>query len=162
MIGRQPTPPLQLEVNGPETPEDSRALQALDRSVRRGEVDARTAFFKTQKALEKVAAEKVLVEVELNKRKAAEDLDKEARGSKKQTRYPRGQLFDQKYQETHATELAERKEREREAMEKSKLKNRPKKKRHASEAGDKSRRGTSTTVRGLVSAACMELEELSE
>ncbi|WWC94365.1 hypothetical protein V866_001207 [Kwoniella sp. B9012] len=151
-----------IEVSGPETPEDSRVLQALDRSVRRGEVDPKTAFFKTQKALEKISAEKVLVEVELNKRKAAEELDKEARGSKKQTRYPKGKFFDQKYQETHATELSERKEREREAMEKARRKHHPKQKKHASKTSNKSRTTILRTVRGLQATACVRLEELSD
>ena len=54
----------------------------------------------------------MLEEEDQKKRKAAEQLDKEARSGGKLTRYPHGMLFDQKYQDTHATELAERKEAE--------------------------------------------------
>ena len=51
---------------------------------------------KTKKALEKVLAERVLLEQDLARQEAAEALDKAARGTKR-TSFPQGQLFDQRY-----------------------------------------------------------------
>ncbi len=84
------------------------------RGVQRGEIPPKTAILKMSKAFERVEAEKVLLEKDLEKRWAAEELDKAARGSNKRTRFPQGQLFDQKYQENHAQELQARKDAEKE------------------------------------------------
>ena len=53
-------------------------------------------------------AERSLLEKDIERRDAATELDQVARSHGKRTRYPLGQLFDQKYQEDHAEELAER------------------------------------------------------
>ncbi len=42
---------------------------------------------------------------DLRRLQTAEELDRAAIGSKKRTRYPQSQLFDQMYQEDHADEI---------------------------------------------------------
>jgi len=50
------------------------------RGVQRGEISPTTAILKMSKASERVEAEKVLLEKDLEKRYAAEELDKAGRG----------------------------------------------------------------------------------
>jgi len=50
-------------------------------------------YQKTQKALEQALAEKVLLEKDLERREAAETLDRATRGSQKRQRFPQGHLF---------------------------------------------------------------------
>ena len=109
---RPVTPPRQAIQHNPETPHTSQAIRALEQSVRQGKITPRKAFRTTEKALEKVMAAKQLLEQDLERREAASQLDRVARGSKKRQRFPQGQLFDQKYQEDHAEELAKRKREE--------------------------------------------------
>ncbi len=61
----------------------------------------------------------MLLEKDLERRRAAEELDKVARASNKRTRFPHGASFDQKYQEEHAEELAERREAEKQSQKKA-------------------------------------------
>ena len=56
----------------------------------------------------------MLLEKDLEKRQAAEELDRAARGSGKRTRFPQGHVFHQAYADTHAEELAGRKAAEAE------------------------------------------------
>ncbi len=105
MRARQTTPETRITPVTPITPHNKATSQAMVRGVQRGEILPTTAILKMSKAFERVEAEKVLLEKDLEKRWAAEELDKAARGSNKRTRFPQGQLFDQKYQEDHAQEL---------------------------------------------------------
>ncbi|EIW66169.1 hypothetical protein TREMEDRAFT_65771 [Tremella mesenterica DSM 1558] len=75
--------------------------------IQRGEITPRSTLKKTRSGLEKVMAEKILLEQDMGYRKAAEALDREAR-SKKRERYPLGHLFSLQYREDHAAELNER------------------------------------------------------
>ena len=52
----------------------------------------------------------VVLQRDLEIRKAAAEQDEEARGKGKRARYPLGHFFDQQYQETHAEEIAAWKE----------------------------------------------------
>lgn len=65
-----------------------------------------------QSSLEKVLAEKDLMEVEHGKQRAADHLLEATRGKGKRTKHSHGQLFDQKYLEDNAIQLAARKEKE--------------------------------------------------
>ena len=114
MRARQTTPETRITPVTPITPHNKATSQAMVRGVQRGENSPTTAILKMSKAFERVEAEKVLLEKDLEKRWAAEELDKAARGSNKRTRFPQGQLFDQKYQEDHAQELQARKDAEKE------------------------------------------------
>ena len=96
----------------PETPHTPRHLRTLVSASNRGEIPSEIAISKLQKGFERALADAVLMEQDLRKREAAEALDRAARTSTR-TRYPQGQLFDQKYQEEHAIELAAAKESER-------------------------------------------------
>ncbi|OCF70815.1 hypothetical protein I204_08535 [Kwoniella mangroviensis CBS 8886] len=44
IAGKSAAPPPQMKAIGPESPEDFRVLRLLDKSVRRGEVEPKTAF----------------------------------------------------------------------------------------------------------------------
>jgi len=109
------TPERQHAHSNPETPHNSQSIQAINRKVRRGEISPTKAFSKTQKALEKALAEKVLLEKDMERRDAAEAVERAARASKERTRFPQGHLFDLDYQGQHAAELAERKQAEERA-----------------------------------------------
>ena len=62
------------------------------------------------KGLEEALARETLMRRDLEWREAAAELDRGARSHGKRQRFPQGQLFDQKYQEDHAEELAERRQ----------------------------------------------------
>ena len=93
----------------PETPHTSQASQAIDRMFRRNEISPGTAYRKFRKGFDQMAAKNVLLEKDLERREAAEKLDRAARGSNKRQRFPQGHLFDSEYAEDHAQELAARK-----------------------------------------------------
>ena len=113
--GRPITPPRSIPLSQDlETPHTSQAIQVIDRRLRRNEISPRKAYEKTQKALEQALAEKVLLEKDLERREAAETLDRATRGSQKRQRFLQGHLFDSEYAERHAQELAERKIQENE------------------------------------------------
>ena len=101
----------------PETPHDRQSRQALDRARRRGEISPGTAYDKLSRALERSEARNELTAFDLEKRREADELDRVARGSKKRTRFPQGQLFDHTYMVDHAEELTTRKGKERAAGE---------------------------------------------
>ena len=111
MCARPITPPPHTLPVFPQTPQTPRNLRVIDRAVCRGEIHPKLAFRKTEKALEKVLTEKVLLEQDLARREAVEELDRAAKCSKR-TRLPQEWLFDQKYQEEHPEELAAQKEAE--------------------------------------------------
>lgn len=112
------TPPPLSDITLPNTPHNRQSLQYINRKVRQGNLEAKTAFFKTEKALDRALAENILLREEIQKRQASGELDKAARAGGKRTRFPQGHVFDQKYQEDHAEKLALRKEAERQAREK--------------------------------------------
>lgn len=114
MRAETPTPPPADATVDQPTPHSSRMLRIMERKLKSGTLDARAAFQKTAKALEMVMAEKVLLELELERHKASEAMERAARGKGKLTRFPKGHVYSQKYQEEHAVELAARKEREKE------------------------------------------------
>ena len=124
-VASTPEPP--SHQTEPKTPHNVRMIQEMDRQVRRGEISPTKAFLKTSKAFIKLSAKTVLLEQDQAKRQAANELDLAARRSNKRTRFPQGHLFDQKYQEEHAQELAERKEREKQSKGKKKAAARPRK-----------------------------------
>ena len=127
MRARPITPPPAAARFHPETPQTSVGIRDIVSKVRRGEVDPVAALLKTVKALELSQAEVVLLKADLARRVAAEELDRSARGSKKRTRFPQGELFNQEYQDSHAAELAERREAEKQSREKKKGRARAKK-----------------------------------
>ncbi|AFR92512.1 hypothetical protein CNAG_00376 [Cryptococcus neoformans var. grubii H99] len=90
------TPPLLASTEDPLIPRNLRILRANNRAVRQG----------------KVAPERV------GESQAAQGLGKATRGSKKEQRYPKSQLFDSLCQEEHAEELAVRKAEEEDARRK--------------------------------------------
>ena len=96
----------------PETPRCNRTLQALDLRLQTGDISPTSSARKVRKGLEDALAQLVVLERDLEFRDAAAQQDQEARSHGKRTRYPLGHLFDQQYQETHAEELAARKEEE--------------------------------------------------
>ena len=110
------TPPPAAQTQ-PETPHNQRTRQILDRALRRGEISPGTAYGKVSRALERSEARNELAVFDEEKRKAAAELDQLARGSKKRTRFPQGQLFDHTYMLDHAEELETRKGKERAAGE---------------------------------------------
>ena len=61
-----------------------------------------------------------LAEAEITQVRAAQQLDKVTRGSRKRQSYPLGHVFDSEYGEKYASELAERKSAEEEAAKKKK------------------------------------------
>ena len=91
-----------------ETPRCNRTLHALDNRLRLGEISPGSSARKVRKALEQLLAEKVVMQRDLERRDAAAELDRMARSHGKRQRFPQGQLFDQRYQEEHAEELAAR------------------------------------------------------
>lgn len=89
------TPERELELFSPITPQSARMVQQLNCQVRQGVLSPTKALLKTEKGFEKLFAEKVLLEKDIEKRKAAEELDRVAKGSKKRTRFPQGHVYDQ-------------------------------------------------------------------
>ena len=79
---------------------------------------------KLKKVADHFEAEAVMLRRELDAVRGAQEQDKRARRRQGAVRNTAGQLYDPNYQETHTTELAERKERERQAREKKKGKGR--------------------------------------
>ncbi|WVQ70356.1 uncharacterized protein L199_008583 [Kwoniella botswanensis] len=140
----------------------NQTLRALDRTVRRGEIDLKTAFMKTQRALDKSFAEVALIGEDTRKRKAAEELDKEVQGTGKCTRYPQGQVFDPGYKREHAAELAERKKKQLEERRKKAAAELRNKQGEGSKRENACRRPTSRATPKHYSTACLELEECDE
>ena len=106
-----PPPPQAVPII-PETPRCNRTLHALDIRLRNGEISPGLSARRIRKGLEEVLAEKVVMERDLERREAAAEVDRAARGTGKRQRFPQGQLFDQQYHDEHAEELAERRETE--------------------------------------------------
>ncbi|RXK37351.1 hypothetical protein M231_05338 [Tremella mesenterica] len=100
----------------------------------------------TRSGLEQLVAEKALHEKDEALRKASEQLDRAARGSKKRQRYPHGERFDQAYQESHAEELAERRETETAKREGRKRAAQSAKDTHTSKSGKECSAGPSRSV----------------
>jgi len=96
---------------------------------------------KAGKALEIALAKTALLEKELETVKAAQAIDKATQGSRKDQRVPTGQFLDPEYQAEREQELADRKVKEREAIERKKAavvpkrRGRPPKQREQPEAG---------------------------
>ena len=111
------TPERVIDRHSPETPVTQRQLRRLDTQARRGELRAEELISKYKKATEKLVAKVEFLEADIERRDAAEALNKAARGGGKRTRYPQGQLFDTDHRERHVEELAARKEREKQARE---------------------------------------------
>lgn len=122
------TPERDLVPTVPITPHNDRMVQAMNHQLRKGEISPTTAFLKLSKFSSLQSSKIVLLEKDLERRRAAEELDKVARASNKRTRFPHGALFDQKYQEEHAEELAERREAEKQRKEPKKAVGRPRRK----------------------------------
>ena len=110
-------PPPSTAQSLPETPHNQRTSQILDRSVRRGEISPHTAYEKLSRANDRLIAKNVLLEMGNEKRQRAAEMDKATGGGQKRTRFHQGFCFDHTYRETHAAELAARKEKERAAGE---------------------------------------------
>jgi len=121
------TPERSLVPTVPITPHNDRMVQAMDRQLRKGEISPTTAYHKLSKFTAQVTAKNVLMEKDAERQEAAEELDKVARGSNKRTRFPQGQLFDQKYQEDHLEELSERRQAEEQRKAPKKARGRPRK-----------------------------------
>ena len=96
----------------PETPCCPRTLHALDICRQNGQISPSSSARKVRKGLETVLAEKVMMQRDIERRDAAAKQDREARSHGKRQRFPKGHLFDQRYQQEHAEELAARKEAE--------------------------------------------------
>jgi len=94
------------------TPRSVRTLRSLDRAVRRGSVEGGQAFLKVSKAFVELEAENVLLRSRLAKQEATAGLEKRAKNAGCLTRFPQGQVFDQRYRALHGDELAARAERE--------------------------------------------------
>ena len=141
------TPEPTVDPVTPVTPHDRRSYQIMNDTLRSGEISPTTAYGKMAKAYEKSQAENVLLQKDLEKWRAADELDKAARGSNKRTRFPQGHLFDQKYQEDHAEELQERKEAEKEGRAKKRRAAAAKGKGRASALVESSEAGPSNTMR---------------
>ena len=105
---RAVSPESQAHQPDPETPHSAQTLHALDQKLRQGEISPTSSARKVRKALEKAFAEKVVMERDLERRDAAAELDRAARGNGKRKRFPQGYLFDHNYRESHAEELAAR------------------------------------------------------
>ncbi|EIW71701.1 hypothetical protein TREMEDRAFT_28153 [Tremella mesenterica DSM 1558] len=139
-------PPQTVPPTEPITPTTTTSLSALDRAIRRGEITPGKTSRKTRSGLEQLVAEKALHEKDEALRKASEQLDRAARGSKKRQRYPHGERFDQAYQESHAEELAERRETETAKREGRKRAAQSAKDTHTSKSGKECSAGPSRSV----------------
>ncbi|RXK41547.1 hypothetical protein M231_01046 [Tremella mesenterica] len=139
-------PPQTVPPTEPITPTTTTSLSALDRAIRRGEITPGKTSRKTRSGLEQLVAEKALHEKDEALWKASEQLDRAARGSKKRQRYPHGERFDQAYQESHAEELAERRETETAKREGRKHAAQSAKDTHTSKSGKECSAGPSRSV----------------
>jgi len=83
-------------------------------------MDPTEAYLKLEKVADHFEAEAVMLRRGLEAVRGAQEQDKVARGRQGAVRNTQGLLYDPDYQETHITELAERKERERLARQKKK------------------------------------------
>jgi hypothetical protein len=81
----------------PETPKSIRILRSNSRGVRRGEIDARVALAKAEKALEVLFALVGTMGEELEGVRAARELDEAARGARGRVTCTHGTLFDPAY-----------------------------------------------------------------
>jgi hypothetical protein len=97
----------------PPTPHSSRTLRDISVAVRQRQASPTQAFLKTAKGMEKLLAEKTMLEDELKRRTSSDELHKAARGGNKRTRYPSGFVFNQEYFETQQAEIAERRAAEK-------------------------------------------------
>ena len=123
----------------PKTPRCNRTLRALDQRLQSGEISPTSSARKVRKGLEDALAHMVVLERDIEWRKASDEQDREARSQGKRTRYPQGQLFDQLYHDEHAEELAERRGAEEGRKRKRKAKARPVP--HAESSNSAQRRG---------------------
>ena len=108
------TPPPNPTQNEPLTP---RTIRIGDRNlgaVRRGEMDARDALLKSQKAWDGAYAEIEVLRMENKARERADELDRAVRSKTRKVSFPTGGFLDPVYQQTHAEELAARARREKE------------------------------------------------
>lgn len=108
------TPPSNDVSVNHSTPQSSHMIRTMELQVKSGSLDAVTAFHKTSKVLQTVLAEKVLLERDLEERRASKTAKRGARGRRKITRFPNGHAYSQRYQEEHAVKLTARKEKEKE------------------------------------------------
>ncbi|EIW67208.1 hypothetical protein TREMEDRAFT_33656, partial [Tremella mesenterica DSM 1558] len=109
------TPPPRDRLEDPLTPYNIRILRENDCLVRQGKLSPTKALLRSEKAQECSLAETALLRMELDGERETRKLDQVARGSRKRQTYTNGQLFDPRYQEEHAEELAIRKAEEEEA-----------------------------------------------
>jgi 7-keto-8-aminopelargonate synthetase-like enzyme len=93
-------------------------INHLTQQARQGVVLESVALAKMTRASAVFEANYMLLQEEIKRRNAAEQLDREVRSSKKRTRFPHGHVYDQTYQVQHAEELAARKARETESKRK--------------------------------------------
>ncbi|WWC63848.1 uncharacterized protein I303_106453 [Kwoniella dejecticola CBS 10117] len=152
------TPPPVIQAK-PLTPTNTRTLQALDRTVRRGEIDGKVAFMKTKRALERSFADEVLLQESQRRERAAEALDREVDSIGKQTRYPNGKVFDPDFPSEHPEELEEM--RQREERSKRRKTAGAKKKAPAKQPARRNtkKRPSPPPVRNIRSTAVLDLEE---
>lgn len=102
-----PPPPAAIDPAILQTPQSVKASRQLARSVRQQQVDPTEAFHKLGKAFETEVARGAVTAAELEKIRAQQEVDKAVRGGGKRTKFPLGVVFDQRYRETHAAELAD-------------------------------------------------------
>ena len=112
MCAETPPPQLCKAVTTPITARSTRALQTLGHAVRRGTIEGEEAFLKVSKAFAEMDAENILLRRRLAKQDAAAKLGNAAKSAGKLTRFPQGQVYDQRYRALHGDELAARGERE--------------------------------------------------
>jgi hypothetical protein len=130
----------------PDTLRNIRILRSNSRGVRRGEIDARVALAKAEKAVEVLLAMVGNMGDELEGVRAARELDEAARGARARVTYTHGTLFDPAYAASHAEELAERKAWETAAKGKKRDAARKGKKRAAPESGSEPEAGPVRSV----------------
>ena len=152
------TPEPILPSNQLQTPQSERMLQAMNRQLRRGEISPSKAYEKVSKAFSKQSATIVLLEKDAERHEAAAQLDRAARGSRKRTRYAQGQLFDQKYQEDHAEELAERRRAEEQRRQIRRPRGRPRRLVEVQDHDEECIGGPSTLVQESDVEACILVE----
>ena len=93
----------------PQTPHDTGTRIALRTLLRQNIISPGTAFEKMEKGFQMMEAERLLLAQDIERRQAAEELDRAARASRKRTRFPQGNVFDEGYADAHAEGLASRK-----------------------------------------------------
>jgi len=106
---RATTPPPVAEIDPAllQTPRSTSMGRALDRLVRRGDVDAKDAFFKVLKAYEVEKAKSDVLSAELEQIRAQQEVDKAVRAGGKRAKFPQGVEFDQIYREANRERLAD-------------------------------------------------------